>query len=186
LFSQKAYRSRASAEKYIIDRTFKRPRDIISFVRFAIEQAIRNGHSTIETTDTRLAEEEKYSQSKYKDLIIEYQKQFTYIKDLLDSLSGSLHKLSQSEILKRLEGFIGRNRLQIQPVQTLRQLFFWGIIGVKRQGRAGVRQRGGANFFYYYDDPSINPLAYSDYYIHPSLRYYLNISEKKERIKRPV
>src|SRR5574341_30015 len=30
LFSKKAYRSRASAEKYVIDRTFKRPRDIIS------------------------------------------------------------------------------------------------------------------------------------------------------------
>ena len=184
LFSQKAYRSRASAEKYIIDRTFKRPRDIISFVRFAIEEAIRNGHSPIETTDTRLAEEEKYSQSKYKDLIIEYQKQFPYVKDLLDSLSGSLHKLSQSEVLKGLDSFIAKNQLQIQPVQTLRQLFVWGVIGVKRQGRAGVRQRGGANFFYYYDDPSINPLAYNDYYIHPSLRYYLNISEKKERIKR--
>ena len=66
LFSPKAYRSRASAEKYIIDRTFKRPRDIISFVRFAIEVAVRNGHSIIETNDTRIAEEEKYSQSKYK------------------------------------------------------------------------------------------------------------------------
>ena len=186
LFSQKVYRSRASAEKYIIDRTFKRPRDIISFVRFGIEEAIRNGHSTIETTDTRLAEEEKYSQSKYKDLIIEYQKQSPYIKNLLDSLSGSLHKLSQTELLKRLESFAERNQLQAEPVQILRQLFVCGVIGVKRQGRAGVRQRGGANFFYYYDDPSINPLAYNDYYIHPSLRYYLNISEKKERIKRPV
>ncbi|MBI2472145.1 MAG: hypothetical protein HYV59_13040 [Planctomycetes bacterium] len=186
LFSSKAYRSRASAEKYIIDRTFKRPRDIISFVRFAIEVAVRNGHSIIETNDTRLAEEEKYSQSKYKDLIIEYQKQFSYIKDLLDSLSGSLHKLFKDELLKRLECFIETNGLHGQPVQILRQLFIWGVIGVKRQGRAGVKQRGGAHFRYYYDDPSINPLAYNDYYIHPSLRYYLNISEKKEKIKRTM
>ena len=186
LFSPKAYRSRASAEKYIIDRTFKRPRDIISFVRFAIEVAVRNGHSIIETNDTRIAEEEKYSQSKYKDLIIEYQKQFSYIKDLLDSLSGSLHKLFKDELLKRLECFIENNKLHVQPVQILRHLFIWGVIGVKRQGRAGVKQRGGAHFRYYYDDPSINPLAYNAYYIHPSLRYYLNISEKKEKINRPV
>lgn len=184
LFSQKVYRSQASAEKYIIDRTFKRPRDVISFVRFAIEEAVRNGHSVIEPTDTRLAEEEKYSQSKYKDLIIEYQKQFPYTKDLLDSLSGSIHKLSRDELTERLESFITRERINEQPVQILRQLFIWGVIGVKRQGRAGVKQRGGTHFVYYYDDPSVNPLAYNDYYIHPSLRHYLNISEKRERITR--
>lgn len=183
LFSSKSYRSRASAEKYIIDRTFKRPRDIISFVRFAIEEALRNGHSKIEPTDTRLAEEEKYSQSKYKDLIIEYQKQYPYVKDLLDSLSGSLHKLSKEEFHRRLDSFCEQRQLGVQPMQMLRQLFTWGVIGVKRLGRAGVKQRGGAHFFYYYDDPSINPLGYDDYYMHPSLRYHLNISEKRERIR---
>lgn len=183
LFSQKTYRSQAPAEKYIIDRTFKRPRDIISFVRYALEMAIRNEHPVIETIDTRAAEEEKYSQSKYKDMIIEFQKHYPYVKDLLDSFSGSLHKLPQGELIKRLENFIGDKKIQVQPVQLLRYLFTWGIIGVKRQGRAGVKQRGGAQFYYYYDDPSINPLAYSDYYIHPSLRYYLNISEKRERLK---
>jgi len=40
LFSTKSYRSKAQADKYIIDRTFKRPRDMISFVRFALENAI--------------------------------------------------------------------------------------------------------------------------------------------------
>ena len=57
LFSQELYRSKASPEKYIIDRTFKRPRDVISFVRFAIETAIQKGHSEIMRDDTRLAEE---------------------------------------------------------------------------------------------------------------------------------
>ncbi len=183
LFSPKLYRSRAQAEKYLIDRTFKRPRDIISFVRFAIEVAIRNRHNAIEPKDTRLAEEEKYSQSKYKDLIIEYQNQFPYIKDLLDSFSNSLHKLTQAELKKRLEHFIETKNVQLQPTQLLRYLFIWGVIGIKRLGRAGVKHRGGAHFFYYYDDPSINPLAHNDYFIHPSLRYYLNISEKRERIR---
>lgn len=183
LFSKKTYRSRALAEKYIIDRTFKRPRDIISFTRFALEMAIRNGHSVIEPIDTRTAEEEKYSLSKYKDLIIEYQKQFSYVKDLLDSFSGSLHKLSKQELNKRLEIFVEQNQLRMYPDALIRQLFVWGVIGVKRQGRAGVKQRGGAHFFYYYDDSSINPLAYHDFYFHPSLRYYLNISEKREKIK---
>ena len=183
LFSKKAYRSKASAEKYILDRTFKRPRDVISFVRFAIEIAERNTHTIIEPIDTRLAEEEKYSQSKYKDLIIEYQKQYSYVKDLLDSFSGTLHKLSQSELKKKINIFLQNRNISDQPVQIIRQLFIWGVIGIKRQGRAGVKQRGGAHFFYYYDDPSINPIAYDSYYIHPSLRYHLNISEKREKIK---
>ena len=68
LFSSERYRSKATAEKFIIDRTFKRPRDIISFVRLALAVAIRNGHSNIKTIDTRTAIEENYSQSKYKDL----------------------------------------------------------------------------------------------------------------------
>ena len=186
LFSEKVYRSKASPEKYILDRTFKRPRDIISFVRFALEVAIRSNHNLIEPRDTRLAEEEKYSQSKYKDLIIEYQKLFPFIKDLLDSLSGTLHKHSQDELLKRCELFLKERQIAMLPTQLLRNLFIWGVVGVKRQGRAGVKQRGGAHFFYYYDDPSINPLHYADYYIHPSLRYYLNISEKRERVKQPV
>lgn len=184
LFAKKSYRSRAPAEKYIIDRTFKRPRDIISFVRFAVEVAIRNEHTAIEPVDTRLAEEEKYSQSKYKDLIIEYQKQFPYMKELLDSFSGSLHKLSKAELTKRLDVFISSNQIKLNPDALLRLLFTWGVVGVKKQGRAGVKQRGGAHFFYYYDDPSINPLAYGDFYLHPSLRYYLNISEKREKIAR--
>lgn len=182
LFSKKLYRSQASAEKYIIDRTFKRPRDIISFVRFALEMAIKNGHGVIEPEDTRQCEEQKYSQSKYKDLIIEHQNQFAYIKDLLDSFSNSPHKWSKDELSRHLDDFIKTHSLPpYQSVQLLRQLFVWGVIGIKRVGRAGVKQRGGAHFYYYYDDPAINPLIYNDYYMHPSLRHYLNISEKKER-----
>lgn len=183
LFSGKLYRSRASAEKYIIDRTFKRPRDVISFVRLALEAAIRGRHSVIESVDTRSAEEESYSQSKYKDLIIENEKQFQYVKDLLDSLSNSLHKQSQKELLNYLAKFVEEYKLHVQPVQLLRQLFVWGVIGVKRRGGATVGARGGTHFVYYYEDPSVNPLSYNDYYIHPSLRRYLNISEKRERTR---
>ena len=41
LFSEKSYRSKASPEKYLMDRTFKRPRDIISLVRSIVDPNIR-------------------------------------------------------------------------------------------------------------------------------------------------
>ena len=181
LFSSSLYRSRSTAEKYIIDRTFKRPRDIISFVRFCIETAIANRHSSIDPSDTQSAEERYYSQSKYKDLIIEYQNQFPFIKDLLDSFSGTLHNKTNDELTSHLTGFIESKKLSITPIQLTRFLFIMGVIGVKRQGRYGINQRGGAHFFYYYDDPSIDPLRDKNYYIHPALRYYLHIIERRER-----
>ena len=181
LFSNKPYRSKAPAEKYIIDRTFKRPRDMISFVRFALEQAIRNGHDVIEPEDTRLAEEEKYSQSKFKDLVIENKKQFPYVKELLDDLSGSLHKISADYLVNRISSFITRHKLTDDINSILRLLFIWGVIGIKKQGRSGLKHRGGVHFFYSYDDPSINPLSENTFFIHPALRHYLNISEKREK-----
>lgn len=181
LFSIKKYRSKANAEKYIIDRTFKRPRDIISFVRMALENAVKNEHSVIEVIDTRTAEEEKYSKSKYNDLIIEYNKQFINIKDLLDYFSGSLHKLSKEDFLKKLSKFCQEYSIKKQPNQLLRDMFTWGFYGIKRRGKAGVQERGGTKFYYYFDDSSINPLSYNEYFIHPSLRYHLNITETREK-----
>jgi hypothetical protein len=182
LFSSKRYRSKASAEKYIIDRTFKRPRDMISFVRLAMEVAIRNGHSCIEPVDTRSAEEENYSLNRYKDLIIENQKQYLYVKNLLDSMSGWLHKQSRNELLEKLDKFIKIYGIKVlQPNQLLRQLFNWGVIGVQLKGGSGVKRKGGTHFVYYYENPSINPLNLRTYCVHPSSRRHLSISEKRER-----
>jgi hypothetical protein len=154
---------------------------MISFVRFALENAIKNKHSVIEPADTRLAEEEKYSQSKFKDLIIENQKQFPYVKELINSFSGSLHKITADDLRSRINLFINQHKYSDDANTILRLLFVWGFIGIKKQGRAGVKHRGGAHFFYYYDDPSINPLAERTFFIHPALRHYLNISEKREK-----
>ena len=89
------------------------------------------------------------------------------------------------ELIERINSFKGDYELNEQDVQTLCQMFIWGVFGVKRQGRSGVNQRGGTHFYYYYyyyyDDPSINPLAYTEYYIHPYLRHCLHICEKRER-----
>jgi energy-coupling factor transporter ATP-binding protein EcfA2 len=179
LFSEKLYRSNAKAEKYIIDRTFKRPRDMLSFVRFCIENAIKHNHQQIESDDTRIAEEEKYSQSKYKDLIIEYQKQLPFIKELLDSFSGCSHKFSQEELCQHIAKFYKSNNSSGNPKIMINNLFVMGVIGIKKRGRAGIKQRGGIGFYYYYDDPSTRPLSYTEFYIHPALRYFLNIKEHR-------
>jgi hypothetical protein len=114
-------------------------------------------------------------------LIIEYQKQIPYIKELLDSFSSSLHNQSKQEIEERIQKFIGEKNLTITSSNLIQQLFIWGVIGVKRQGGASVNRRGGTHFCYYYDDSSIQPLKFDDYYIHPSLRHHLSISEKREK-----
>lgn len=180
LFSKKAYRSKASPEKYLMDRTFKRPRDIISLVRSAIEKAIENGHDCIETTDTRTVEEERYSESKYKDLIIENQKQYPFTKDLLDTFSSRLHILTSDELREICKDFAVNKKLDQNADQLIRYLFSIGFLGVKRKGRAGLKQRGGESIFFSYDDPALNPITFSEFYIHTALRIYLNVNEKRK------
>lgn len=134
LFSPKAYRSKASPEKYLMDRTFKRPRDIISLIRSAIEKAIQNGHSRIETTDTRSVEEEKYSESKYKDLIIENQKQYPFTRNLLDCFSSMLHILSAEELRKICKDFAARENINQNSDQLIRYLFLSGFWVSREKG----------------------------------------------------
>lgn len=181
LFTEQRYRSKAPAEKYIIDRTFKRPRDIISFVRSAMEVAIEKGRKQILPVDVRAAEERKYSQSKFRDLVIEHSKQFPYVEELVSSFYEKLHKQKKSDLLAQLEEFSQKHGLKITPQALANQLFVWGVIGIRRSGGASTEGRGGGGFYFYYDDPSIRPLAYEDFYIHPSLRKYLVISEKREK-----
>lgn len=184
LFSDRRYRSRATAEKYIIDRTFKRPRDIISFVRAGQEKAIEAGYQQILPEAVRKAEERGYSQSKFDDLIIEHKMQYPYVQTLLSSFYEMLHRQKKRDILDRLASFIQKNGLvDMEASDLLDVLFTWGVFGVRRYGGASTERKGGAALYFYYDDPSIRPLSYEDFYFHQSLRKHLVISEKRERKK---
>ena len=102
-----------------------------------------------------------------KTIIIENQRQYEYVKDLLDYMSGTLHKQSREELLSRLGHFIvSHNLSDKQPIQLLRQLFQWGVIGVELKGGSGVTRKGGTHFNYYYENPSINPLSFKTFCIH--------------------
>ena len=181
IFSNLPYRSKATAEKYIVDRTFKRPRDMISLCRMALERAVEAGHEQVMPEDVRLAEEHSYSESKYRDLLIENELQFPYVRNVIDSFNGGLHKISKEEIIDRLKHVRSSCDIKISEIQLLDKVFEWGIIGIRRSGGAGVGRRGGAAFYYYFDDPSIRPQNYDEFFIHPALRKYLVVSEKRER-----
>lgn len=43
-----------------------------------------------------------------------------------------------------------------------------------------MKQRGGESIFFSYDDPSLNPISFNEFYIHTALRIYLNVTEKRK------
>jgi hypothetical protein len=99
----------------------------------------------------------------------------------LDFISSSLNKQSREELLIKASTFIETYEIrENQPNQLLRLLFQWGVIGVEFRGGTGIKHKGGTRFVYYYENPSINPLNFKTFCIHPSLKYPLNIREKRE------
>lgn len=71
--------------QYMLDRTLLRPRDIISFVNFALEQG--NGKATVRRDDVRAAER-LYSESRRQALIDEWKATFSGIEPTLSLLKG--------------------------------------------------------------------------------------------------
>ncbi len=166
LFSPNSW---APSEKYIIDRTFKRPRDIISFVRSALETAITNGHRVIMPSDVKSAER-RYCAGKYIDVISEYKPQIPYIEGLLGAFHDCQYKETRVALLSRLEDF---SRRQQPPIDTadllLNRLCAWGVLGAKYRGRIA----------YSYD--GLPAGRYGEYVFHPALRPDMGIKTRGTR-----
>lgn len=179
VFKNMEYKSRASPEKYLIDRTFKRPRDILSFVRFSLEMAVANGHEKIISDDVYEAERSEYSKSKYEDILIEYKDQYPFIKTLLDRFSNQRHELSKNEIDEILDDFISSEQIRSLTKGDLLQLLYGiGFLGFKKVGNAGIGKKFGTHFFYYYDGEELKS-EINEFYIHPAFRKHLGIVGKR-------
>jgi len=181
IFKNMEYKSRASPEKYMIDRTFKRPRDILSFVRFSLEMAVANGHEKIISDDVYEAERSEYSKSKYEDILIEYKDQYPFIKTLLDRFSNQRHELSKTEIDEILDNFISSERIRSRSLtkgDLLQLLYGIGFLGFKKVGNAGIGKKFGTHFFYYYDGEELKS-EINEFYIHPAFRKHLGIVGKR-------
>lgn len=138
--------------RHILDRTFRRPRDMIKFCNEALAAYKKRGVAT-----------EKFS----NDEVIEARR--PYSDYLLRELQDEVHKHSQNyddyfEIIKSLNAVqFSREEFESacarradlasgeKPNDVLRRLFEFSVIGYQRTGGVG----GGSEYMYRYMDPNV-------------------------------
>lgn len=151
---------------YLMDRTLKRPRDIIQFCNLCRDNAIVNSHEVISEKDI-LEATDVYSSWKINDLIAEWKVNFPFLNDLFILFSNSSYLIPRerfqksfnqirSTLLSRYQEFA--NNLTEDGVLNI--LYSVGFVGIERLNRT----------YYYFDDPKTVEFKDSLFVIHPCFR----------------
>lgn len=189
---------------YIIDRTLKRPRDVISFVNECFQKA--QGKTEVTPKIIKEAESE-YSRIRMQALIYEWQSAFPSLvtafkllanrrgrftsrdisnKSFLDEFVLTVDHMNTSEndpIKSGVERYIRENSdaASLNLVRTL-------VSELYRIGAIGIKTSSGERYIYSYQDvPVINPDSIdleTKIHIHPMLHRALNVQDEhqKERV----
>lgn len=169
--------------KYIVERTFLRPRDIIKFMNLAIKQA----KNSIEKDDQRerlIINDDiyniktDYSNYLYEELKDEMSGKYPDFNNYLEILR-EIHIDSFTKSEFDLKYDIIKQRMDIKEVSdvVMERLYEFSIIGFYKPGGGGY---GGSEYRYQYtsDNQKFNPTA-SKYRVHPGYKEYLELIEKR-------
>jgi hypothetical protein len=133
---------------YLLNRTLKRPRELIQFCNNALAEAQDNRNDHI-TAQNILKAEKQYSNWKLKDLASEFAVQYPYLEEVLALFQGFKVEFSPDEFDKRFQETKAKlSNPDLQAVSTermLQTLFIVGFLG------AQVSEKS----IFVYDDPLI-------------------------------
>ena len=114
---------------YMMSRTLMRPRDVLSFVRKAVEVSINRGHDRV-TNDDLIAAEESYSEDMFFALGFELSDINPDYGDVLIEFLRCSSRLSRDA----LYGIVDGSGLLSGDVETLVELLLWfGFLGVQAE-----------------------------------------------------
>lgn len=149
---------------YIIQRTLKRPRELIQFCNSALAKAQDNKHSQITAQDI-LDAEKQYSNWKLKDISSEFAIQYPYLEDVLGLFQGFKAGFTYSEFDARYkETKVRLAYPELETISTdkiLQILYIVGFLGASTQNQT----------IFVYDDPLLLLAKQNCIVIHPA--YYL-------------
>lgn len=144
-------RQRASSKTYVLKRTMGRPRDIVAYATFALEEAVRQGHEQI------LAEDIYSSETRYSAHVVD---------ELKDEMASALSQLPRALAVFKS---IGRRNFdwanwfehasnqgfdEPEARELLTRLFEASVVGVFEVGGGG----GGSRSRYRYQDSYLHPI----------------------------
>ncbi len=112
--------------RYVLERTFLRPRDILSFVRQAVQIAVSREHERVEEDDF-IEAEKNFSEAMVNDLKHEMRDVFPLYTDIISAFRKSSRSLTYEDV--RLTLLCAEvPEMQVDPV--LETLLWFGFLGV--------------------------------------------------------
>jgi hypothetical protein len=160
--------------KYMVERTYLRPRDMIKFANVCLDIAKNAGHGRIVNDDVYAAKDEysDYVVSELNDEISAIDPEWSAGLEVLRDIHRMTFERPRFEdaYRKRSSDLGGKT-----PDELLRLFYRFGIIGFVKKGGGG---RGGSELTWQYKDPKerYDPGA-NNFRVHWSLKEYLDLVE---------
>jgi hypothetical protein len=167
-----------SSFNYIVNRTLKRPREVIQFCNLALSVAQDHGNLRITEKDI-LAAESTYSVWKLDDLSNEFSVQYPFLRDALSMFDGFQTHFSKSQVDVRFESsrkVLSQRFPEISDLDLntfLQILFGVGFIGAQIEGKD----------IYLHDEPNRPRIVFANLVdlekivIHPAFHSALGLSK---------
>jgi len=160
-----------SSFRYIISRTFLRPRDILNFVRKCIHVAVSRNHSRVEQEDIRKAEEE-FSDDMLNELRYEIRDVFPEFPDLISAFLGTETKLSQEDVdLLLLEAGVPEAKLE----HVRKMLLWFSFLGIRKAEEEHYAYQFSYNLSKLITLTKSTHVTDNTYSIHPAFRTALRV-----------
>jgi hypothetical protein len=151
---------------YLVNRTLKRPRDIIQFCNLCRDNAALNENVTISENDV-LKAEDIYSNWKLNDLMVEWKINYPFLNDLFIIFSNSsyiIYRCRFSKLFAQIKPALETRYKEFNTFFTedsvLNILYSVGFLGIERNGKKS----------YYYEDPQTVEFKDNVFLVHPAFR----------------
>ena len=179
VFSTERIRQRTTIKKYILKRTMRRPRDLISFCIEIRKSAQKNGVAVATRTEVYAAEE-AYSAHIHGELVDEMHKQLPHTDDYFTTLNRIGHaKFNKSTWLNAVKNVCPSCS---DPEKWLSDLYEYGVIGVPVVGG----NKGGSKVEFVYDTQFPQRNFSGEVVVHPALIKVLKLKEGSAGDPEPV
>ncbi len=172
---------------HILDRTFKRPRDMIKFCNCVLDShkarlAATAGLSKFSNEDVNLAHQ-TYSDALLQELVDEVHKHIPDYPVYLEMVKALQYQVFTGEAFEHAYGqWQSRLKNEISATDVLEQLHEFSIIGHYQVGGGGY---GGSGYVFKYEDhrSEFNRAA-QQYRVHPGLVHALNLKQGRTESER--
>lgn len=164
--------------RYLLNRSFLRPRDLIQLTNCIRDVCIRRKHPHVVPMDI-MEGVVRYSAWKVEDVAEEYKHEYPLLKDAFRSLVGTRIPLSREDLLCRLacvpvEGRVSEKEEGRKTAEDLLNVLYKiSIIGVVRSGKA----------IFDYTYGGYCPMDAEHFVVHPAIGHALHIDGYEEEME---